>query len=170
MTPWVLCNDRQVRPLAWPEVARITRDICFLYHELVEYRSIMGDLNYAELYTLPYWEYLEIGDLPPAEADFIRDGSLVMMLAMAWDVIDGSGSYLLAEERLGKCLAAVRGLDDRQSHARDARAVKLVQIVRSTLESLTPDAVKSTDLLSEDADWVHREYVRGYFEERASGK
>lgn len=33
---------------------RLVRDICFLYHELSAYRNIMGDLNYAEDYSLEY--------------------------------------------------------------------------------------------------------------------
>ena len=36
----------------------LARDICFLFHELVTYRCIMGELDYANEDALPYWALL----------------------------------------------------------------------------------------------------------------
>ena len=37
---------------------RLTRDVCYLFHELAGYNHIMGDLDYANDYSLPYWELI----------------------------------------------------------------------------------------------------------------
>ncbi len=37
---------------------QINRDIYMLYHELAQYSHIMGDLDYANLYPLPYWDFI----------------------------------------------------------------------------------------------------------------
>src|SRR5712691_1560834 len=78
----------------WVLKQQVERDICLLYHQLADYSYIMGDLYYGPVFGLPYWEYLDFPDLDGADREFLRDGCLVMILAMAWDQIDGSGVYI----------------------------------------------------------------------------
>jgi hypothetical protein len=137
---------------------RVQRDICFLYHEQADYSYIMGDLSYTTLYQLPYWNFLDSPGIDKADHDFIRDGCLVMMLAMAWDEIDGSGVYI--SSHLTECRDAIAGLIcDDEDLERLARIVKLAL-----------DAVEGADIqvLREESEWVHRRYVRGYFQQVAA--
>ncbi|KLU02753.1 hypothetical protein RISK_005049 [Rhodopirellula islandica] len=52
----------------WTEVQRVERDICLLYHQLADYSYIMGDLCYGDVFSLPYWEYLQIEELESDQA------------------------------------------------------------------------------------------------------
>jgi hypothetical protein len=80
----------------WVLKQQIERDICLLFHQLADYSSIMGDLSYGDVFALPYWEYLDFPDVDPEERNFLRDGCLVMILAMASECVDGTGSFLAA--------------------------------------------------------------------------
>ena len=73
---------------------RLVRDVCFLYHELSEYRYIMGDLDYAGEYSLPYWELINRIDTGRIDDRFIRGGIQILMLAMLQDVFDRSGDSI----------------------------------------------------------------------------
>ncbi len=78
----------------WTEIQLVERDICLLYHQLADYSYIMGDLYYGDVFSLPYWEYLHVEELAPDRQRFVCDGCLVMLYAMAVEVLDGSGTYL----------------------------------------------------------------------------
>jgi hypothetical protein len=95
----------------WDQICKVERDICYLYHELSEYSGIMGDLAFGCLYTLPHWEFLHLNvrQMPEEQRCFIREGCLVMLLAMAWDVLDGSGSYLI--KHFSPCQQAVAAIE-----------------------------------------------------------
>ena len=53
---------------------QLTRDICFLFHELAGYRHIMGDLDYANDYALPYWTLINRVDTGCRDDRLIRSG------------------------------------------------------------------------------------------------
>jgi hypothetical protein len=139
----------------WVLVQEIERDICLLYHQLAEYSFIMGDLYYGSVYALPYWQYLNMERLDDSQYKFIRDGCMVMILAMCWDVIDGSGGYLT--KFLDECIAAVgRGVPD------DEHTAKLLKTVTMALATV-PGGGRVPEDLRELSSWVHKTYVRRYF-------
>jgi hypothetical protein len=151
-----------VGAIDWEVIWQVERDICFLYHELAESPGIMGDVAYGSLYTLPYWEFLDVRTegLPEPERRFIRDGCLVMLLAMAWDMIDRSGTYLAPY--LERCHRAVAELQ-----AEDAKTQDLVRTVTLALETARSGQHAGREL-EELSVWANREYVAGYFRDMAA--
>lgn len=154
----------------WEQIWRVERDICFLYHELSEYPGIVGDLAYGAIYTPPYWDFLNLNvrQMPDEERCFIRDGCLVMLLAMAWDVLDGSGSYLL--NHLSLCHQAVEAVE-----GDDEKTEQLVQTVETALKAVEMNSQGGKWLeglplrhLENLSIWVNQEYVGGYFKQKAS--
>lgn len=139
----------------WIQLQKVERDICLLYHQLADYSYIMSDLYYGSVFSEPYWHYLDVQALEPDEQAFLRDGCLVMILAMATELTDGSGAYLLPH--MSECRAAV----DRVT-ATDERTNKLLHTVRLAL-ALADDGQQETRELVELSQWVHGEYVQGYF-------
>lgn len=154
----------------WKQIWQVERDICYLYHELSEYSGIMGDLAYGSCYAQPYWEFLHLNvrQMPEEERCFIRDGCLVMLLAMAWDVIDGSGCYLM--KHLSPCQQAVAVIV-----AENERTERLVEAVRIALEAVEKGSQGGEPLrgaplwhLEDLSVWVNREIVGGYFQQKAA--
>lgn len=148
-------QDLHARDLDGVMQQEIERDICLLYHQLSKYSYIMEDLDYGTVFALPYWQFLQVKDLPTDDQEFLRDGCLVMILAMAWECVDGGGHYL--REYLPACRAALDTLD-----IRDERTAKLARTVRLALDMVEHPSVELEEL-AELSSWVHREYVRGYF-------
>lgn len=146
---------------SWDLLWKVERDICFLYHELSEYAGIMGDLAYGSLYPLPYWEFLNLHDSNIHDEDrcFIRDGCLVMILAMSTDIIDGSGSYL--KDKFGLCRQAISELQ-----AKDERTKELIRVVGLALD-LAEQGHGSNKEIEDLLVWVNYEYVHGYFRRMA---
>ena len=158
---WLIRSGRRIRELGWVEKQEVERDICLLYHQLAEYSYIMGDLYFGTVFRLPYWEYLAIsGELASEDAAFIRDGCLVMILAMAWETIDGAGSYIHDFE--DECIAAVASVE-----AEDQETLHLLKVVATALQIVKQGgnqvAQDSMRQLTEDSGWVHRQYVEGYY-------
>ena len=158
---WLIRSGRRIRELGWVEKQEVERDICLLYHQLTEYSYIMGDLYFGTVFRLPYWQYLAIsGPLDSEDAAFIRDGCLVMILAMAWETIDGAGSYIRDFE--DECIASLESLE-----AEDQKTLRLLEVVATALRivkrggnQVTEDAMRQ---LTEDSRWVHHQYVEGYY-------
>ncbi len=139
----------------WVLKQRIESDICLLYHQLANYSSIMGDLYYGDVFALPYWEFLNIEGIEDEERIFVRNGCLVMILAMCSECIDGSGSYIYSHiENCQKYLSYLSP-EDEKSH-------RLIMAVKSALQ-LAQNEQEETPELTDAMLWVHREYVRGYF-------
>lgn len=139
----------------WILKQQLERDICLLYHQLSSYSYIMGDLYYGSVFVLPYWNYLEMPGLETPDRDFLRDGCLVMILAMAWDQIDGSGAYI--QSHIPACREALARLT---CEGEDAE--KLVRTVRMALD-VADRGGPETPELQELSRWVHKRFVRGYF-------
>ncbi len=135
----------------WHAVQIIERDICLLYHQLADYSFIMGDLYYGDIYSLPYWEYLSASHLEPERQAFIRNGCLVMLYAMASEVLDGSGSYLTMDrQRYLAARAAVDSLptfddDSNRLIAAVKKSFKLIDEKRGAWE----DAADVQDVIGE---------------------
>lgn len=139
----------------WVLLQQVERDICLLYHQLADYSYIMGDLYYGSVFGLPYWEYLDFPGSGITDRDFVRDGCLVMLLAMAWDVIDGSGAHI--HPHIATCRNAVSGLICEEEDTE-----KLAHAVRLALDVAERGGPQSPELI-ELSSWVHKRYVRGYF-------
>lgn len=135
---------------------QIEKDICYLYFQLSSYSFIMGDLCYKEIYNLPYWNFINIIESQSDEKQsFIREGCLIMILAMAWEVIDGAGSYIMDKiEDVFHCLELFEPSNERES--------KLFNIVISALKYAKSNE-GNLDLLNEQSTWVHNEHIRNHF-------
>ena len=150
-----LHGDTGVTGVDWVLKQQIERDICLLYHQLADYSFIMGDLYYGSVFALPYWEFLDLPEFDSAEERFIRDGCLVMILAMAWEQIDGAGAYI--GPHLSACKTAVERLQPDEE-----KTQSLVRTVLLALDTAKTGQVE-TEELTALSQWVHREYVQGYF-------
>lgn len=153
----------------WCAIQRVERDICLLYHQLVDYSYIVSDLYYGDVYSLPYWEYLSVSTLEPDQQQFIRNGCLVMLYAMASEVLDGSGSYLTIDrKRYSDAKAAVRALpslnpDTDRLVSAISGAFKLIDENRFDTE----ESPEVQDIVAAST-WIHERFVRQYFIVRAS--
>jgi hypothetical protein len=144
----------------WCEVQELERDILLLYHQLAEYSYVMGDLYYGNVFALPYWNYLDPVGLDEDRAVFVQQGCLVMLLAMAWDQIDGSGGYLEKfRPDVEAALAACAPLDD------DSR--RLLACVNLAVRTATSPSARAPQELVTESAWVHESVVRGYFRDRS---
>jgi hypothetical protein len=139
----------------WVMIQQVERDICLLYHQLAEYSYIMGDLDYGSVFNLPYWEFLDLDGVPLDQKEFIQNGCLVMILAMAWDLIDGSGNYI--SPYISTCKAALSKIT-----FVDEISSKLIHAVRLALDIAEQDNSESDELMNLSS-WVHKEFVQGYF-------
>jgi hypothetical protein len=139
----------------WVLKQQVERDICLLYHQLSNYSYIMGDLYYGSVFAFPYWEYLDLPGLDPDDGEFIRNGCLVMILAMAWEHIDHSTGRIHRD--IPAIREAVEGLE-----CTDEDTGKLIRAVRLALDVAERDDTETPELV-ELSDWVHKRYVRGYF-------
>ena len=134
----------------------IERDICYFLHEQKDWRSILGDLAFGVIYAAPYWEYLTFADDPPSSGrqQFVQNGCLLIILAMAVDVIDGSGTYL--RQYLEPCrqsVAAMRPSAERTCRLRETVLLALAHLARGS----------RSDDLDERLAWASCEFVHGYY-------
>jgi hypothetical protein len=144
----------------WVLIQKVERDICLLYHQLAEYACVMGDLYWGSVYDLPYWEFVGVGDLGElGYSDFIRDGCLIMIPAMAWQKIDGAGGFVT--DKIALCRAAVEAIDPTEEQTK-----RLVETVRLALDEAQRDQSEPQECY-ELSRWVYRHYVRAYFERMA---
>lgn len=144
----------------WTTVQIIERDICYLYHELAPYGYIMGDLAWGSVYALPYWDFLSLAGLDVKRTRFICEGSLVAILAMAFESLDGSGSY--GKAHMGECRRGIESLT-----LEDPRTKRLAEIVRVALDTIAQGR-DADEELEASSRWVHTEFVRGYFHSRGA--
>ena len=139
----------------WVSIQRVEADICLFYHQQSNYSYIMGDLYYGDVYALPYWEFLQTKNLPNDRADFIQSGCLMIILAMCWELIYGSGTYLAAH--IDEAGARTRGLEPASD-----QVARLQSHALRALESASGSDEVGQDFAEESA-WAHTEFVMGYF-------
>jgi hypothetical protein len=144
----------------WDLVWRVERDVCFMYHlQATEPRpAVDGDWDYSSLFHLPYWEVLssELPAMDQEEARFLSEGCLVMIFAMAVDLIDGSGNAL--SPYLAECRIAVNGC--RINHSVNA---ELVDAVSVALDRAQRGQHADDDFLRISV-WVKRSVIEPYFQ------
>jgi hypothetical protein len=130
-----------------------------IFNQLFRDLLIMGDLDYSSVFKLSYWEFLELNDIPLDQKYFIQEGCLVMILAMAWDFIDGSGNYIAPY--ISTCQEAISKIT-----ATDENSSQLIGTVNLALETAERNESESTEL-TKLSSWVHKEFVQGYFRKMA---
>lgn len=140
----------------WVLKQQIEKDICLLYHQTAEYSWLMDDLYYGSVFALPYWEFLNFQGLNDDERIFIRDGCLVMILAMCMECIGGSGAYI--HDEIETCQRSISFLTPE-----DENAAQLIQTVNLALQSAKVIGNKGTQELTDFSSWVYRHYVQGCF-------
>jgi len=138
---------------------RLTRDVCFLYEDLSGYRHIMGDIDYATEFDLPYWDIINEIDTQTPQDRFLRGGLLVLMLAMTEDVFLGSGSYVTAH------LEAVENAVARFI-PEDHDILRLSEALGHAVGLLQSESPRD-DHLSGELCWAYDAFVGAYFRERA---
>jgi len=144
--------------VTWEELSCLKRDICYFFYEQAEYVGIDGDLDFGGTYALPYWRYLCV-ELPATDTPFVQQGCLLLILAMARDVIDGSGSYLLPW--LDECVQCVT-----RCEPNDVETRTLLAAVRRALDEVrSPSGCRGE--LEEQVVWVNKTFIMGYFTRRA---
>ena len=141
----------------WVLIQHIERDISYLYHQLSNYSYIMGDLSFNELCCLPYWDFINYNfPLPDDELSFIKEGCLILILTMAWEKIDNTGCYIKDKiDRILNQLEIFEPLNEKQSILHD--------IVTLTIAFAKKPNKEQYDDIKEKSNWVHREFIRGYF-------
>lgn len=116
----------------------------------------MGDLYYGSVFGLPYWDYLNPIGLDSDRSVFVQEGCLVMLLTMAWEKLDGSGTYLdQHHQAISTSIHRCRPLGQ--------YGLRLLNHVRAVLESALTADQSNSDLLINESAWVHKMFVRGYF-------
>lgn len=134
---------------------RLTRDVCFLYHDLSAYQHIMGDLDYANEYPLAYWTLINRVETGQSGDRFIRAGILVLMLAMLQDVFDGSGDSI-SRHRNAIAQELERFIPE------DESMLRLAESVAHGLE-LLGTSTSADDQFNTDVCWAYDTFVRRYF-------
>ncbi len=141
----------------WVEVQVVEMELCLFLHQLADYSYIMGDLYYGTVYQSRYWMLLYRMDLDDERRQFVRDGCLTLILAMCWEMIDGTGRS--PEPYIPECRAAVSALSPN-----DARGTRLRQVVLSALDAAEEGA--EPDSLMSESIWVHEVVIKEYFRSR----
>ena len=137
----------------------LTRDTCALFHELADYRHIMGDLDYASDYSLSYWALINRIDTGQSDDRFIRSGILILLMAMLHNEFDGSGCWI------SKHLDAVSSALD-QFVPEDNEMSRLFHSVSHGLQLLRSDS-NCDSRFEEESTWAYDAIVRRYFENSA---
>jgi len=153
--------DKPYRSLSQTELFQIKRDICYLYHELAEYCGMMGDLDYSEVYSLPYWEYLNISGLLENEKVFVQTGCLMLILAMVWESLSDAGAYIMKDKRIAYCENAIKMLEG--NNPTFYRLVDTVQLGLSLVKEKNID--EQAGIFSKESSWAFQEFVLGYFKQ-----
>jgi hypothetical protein len=146
----------------WDKLQQIERDICYAYHQIAPYGYIMGDLYWGSLFSLPYWNYLQVDGLEDERAKFMCDGCLVLILAMAFAALDSSDNYIVPF--VPACRNAVEKLKGSDSWSETH--TKLMSVVETALNSVERGD-ESNEKLEAQSRWVHSEFVMGYFRRMA---
>lgn len=135
---------------------RLTRDVCFLYHQLSQYRYIMGDLDYATDYPLAYWSLLNRVETPLRDDDrFIRGGIMILMLAMLDAEFDGAVCWISRHLE-----AAIKEIN--AFIPEDSDMLRLSSLVGHGLAILSQRSTPDKHFEAE-MSWAYEAFVRAYF-------
>lgn len=139
---------------------RLVRDVCYFYHKLSDYGEIVGDLDYANDYPLPYWRLINRVDTGRGDDRFIRSGILMLLMAMIHDQLDGSG------DRISDHVNDVT-LNLQQFVPEDGDMLRLCDAVLHGLAILDNPRARD-DRFDTDSAWSYDAFVRRYFQNYAN--
>lgn len=134
---------------------RLVRDVCYLYHQLSAYRSIMPDLDYASDFPLDYWKLINRIDTYQWDR-FIRGGILILLLAMIQEVIDGSGNYI--SRHAGDIKRELELFIPE-----DEEMLRLSEAVEYGLRLFLAKANDADEHFKNEVCWAYGAFVRKYF-------
>lgn len=133
----------------------LVRDVCYMYHELVGYRHMTGDLAYSTDFSTAYWDLINRTD-----DSFVREGILVLFMAMLVDFFDESGDYILEHtEAISRAL--------KNFVPESTEMLRLLEAVEYGLLLVATQQPRD-DRYQSECSWVYEECVRGYFANNAS--
>ena len=150
--------------LDWVAIQKVEADICLFYQQQAHYSFIMGDLYYGNVYSLPYWEMLNQEGIDDERLEFLQSGCLMIVLAMCWELLDGTGNFLTPHAPTAlACVRACRAATDRV-----ARLRQHVEDILCYLGNRPPglSAIEEEHgwaAFLDVSQWAHREFVLGYF-------
>lgn len=84
---------------------------------------------------------------------------MIMVLAMIWDRLDGSGCYI--DDRIGLIEEAMN-----RTYPQSEDELRLMDIVQRGLRMVARDEPPSSEF-GEDSNWAYNTFVRAYFLERS---
>jgi len=105
---------------------QLERDICSLFHRSARAKGTPDTGEFAALYSLPYWDYLDMRELEPARAAFIRRGCLMLILRLTREYLWGDASSF--GETLLTCRSAVAALEPEQDRDRELCQITLLML------------------------------------------
>lgn len=138
---------------------QLTRDVCYLFHELAAYQQIMGDLDYENDYALPYWTLINRVDTGWNDDRLIRSGILILFMAMLNDEFDGSGCWI--SQHLDAVISALE-----QFIPEDNEMLRLSNSVSYGIELLRMNS-QPGERFSGDLLWAYNTFIRQYFKSSA---
>lgn len=138
----------------------------FLYDQLIDYPTIMGDLNWS-LLTKPYWAHLNRDQQQGQEDRFLKAGCFIAILTMAWDVLDGS-ALNWDKERGQKIEAELVRYEPDDSEMTRLKLITSRAVHAAARVDLMPEDPDLLTSLRSEGIWAHRTFVRDYFATRAS--
>lgn len=157
-------NGDLLRDLDPGEFFLAKRDIGGFYQQQsVEY-SLYGDADFGTSLNLPYWDYLDVRNVNEADSDFLRTGSLVIMVAMALEPFEDIGiCYLSNEQRKHDYQLAIEGFEPTNSDEQ-----RLKNLITELVNIQQPSAWTSIKHLEKELQWVYVNFIYGYFRNKAN--
>ena len=113
----------------------------------------MGDLDYNNLYNRKYWRLIHVDTDP-----FILNGCLILVLAMIWDWIDGSGNFI--EDKILYYKNAIKHL-----YGQSEEEFRLIETVNKGLDIVAKNQQKDSKF-EIDSLWAYNTFVNGYFQSK----
>lgn len=139
---------------------QLTKDVCYLFHELSLYQGIMGDLDYTGDYSKPYWLLINRIDTGREGDRLIRSDIFILFMAMLEGEFDGSGVSISQHQG-----AVAKALSD--FIPEDSDILRLCEAVLHGL-SLLAAGCPPDKQFEEDSGWAYDQFVRQYFAQSAA--
>ena len=157
-------NGKHLRDLNSGEYFLAKRDIGGFYQQQSEEYSLYGDADFGTSLNLPYWDYLDIRNVTEADSDFLRIGSLVIMVAMAFEPFEEIGiSNLTDEHRKSEFQLAIESFEPNSHNEK-----RLKNLISELLAAVKPPNLLPIKHLEKDLQWVYVNYIYGYFRNKAN--
>lgn len=157
--------DKLIRNIEPIEIEKATKDIIYFYHEQSKWNTISGDMNFGTTFSLPYWDYLDIrGDLHQDEVDFIRRGSLLMLLSMSMEFYEDLGNFFLSDkENIELVKGSLISFSPRSKSEREIKELTLL-----LLDNVGKMEFRHDPLISERLNNIFVYNIYGFFRKQVN--